>query len=329
LSDFMRLLKWNDSGEVIASYEPEFIPDDQLLSYGVSYLDEALIGILKSDLILVTAESGAGKTQFVTNIAMANIMRGKRVHMIALEARQHEIEARIKFSRLATAYYEDPTLNDKRQHLRYINYIRGRYNELLRPYFGLLKATGEMKNLKTYYREKSFNVEDMSTLIRTIKHETDLIIIDHVHYLDYDEEQQNQALKLIAKETRDLALITGKPIILVAHIRKQDLKNKTLAPHREDIHGSSDLGKIATAVITLGRGAPASTSKFRTYVRIAKSRDDGSLENYVAECLFDIKKLSYDKKYKVGYLSRDGKKLVPIEKKPDWMKNGTDNTNDT
>ena len=64
----------------------------ELLSFGVKFLDDAMIGIYPSDLVLFGAPTGAGKTQFCVNCIMANVNRGKKVHMIALEAEKAEIE---------------------------------------------------------------------------------------------------------------------------------------------------------------------------------------------------------------------------------------------
>ena len=79
----------------------------RILKFGVSYLDDALLGILPNDLVLIGAPSGAGKTQLCVNIANANLAEGKRVHVFALEAEQDEWERRIKYQMLCQAYYSD------------------------------------------------------------------------------------------------------------------------------------------------------------------------------------------------------------------------------
>ena len=81
---------------------------DGILSFGVQYLDDAMLGILKNDLILVGAASGGGKTQFCCNVALANVAKGKKVHYIALEAEDLEIERRIKYQLFARSFFSDP-----------------------------------------------------------------------------------------------------------------------------------------------------------------------------------------------------------------------------
>ena len=52
---------------------------DGILSFGVQFLDDAMLGILKNDLILVGAASGGGKTQFCCNVALANVAKVKEL----------------------------------------------------------------------------------------------------------------------------------------------------------------------------------------------------------------------------------------------------------
>ena len=88
---------------MFASSSSNFIDERQhrqknkLLKFGVSFVDDSLLGILPDDLILVGAPSGVGKTQFCVNLALANVSVGKRVHFFALEAGKYEIERRLKW----------------------------------------------------------------------------------------------------------------------------------------------------------------------------------------------------------------------------------------
>jgi len=306
---------------ILGNKRPVVSAKDRII-YGVDFLDKATGGIRKNELVMITAESGAGKTQFVTNIALANAKIGRKVHFIALESYNGEIQDRIEFNRLASRYYSDEN-KPNRTHvgrLRFSDFVDGKYNKLFdKLHDGATNGMG-LENLFVKYREKEFNIDSMKAIVPTISQSTDLVIIDHIHYFDYDEEQQNKALKFIAKEARDLALIHGVPIVLVAHIRKQDLKNKPLAPHREDIHGSGDLSKIATTVITLGRGEMIAAGQFTTYFRIAKSRIDGGLDRLAAMVTFDSHRLEYDKDFKVGLLTGFGQKFELLAEIPEWAK---------
>jgi len=315
---------FQDTRSTLLGADRPIVCDKDRVHYGVDYLDKALGGIRNSELVMITAESGAGKTQFVTNIALTNTRQGKRVHFIALEAYRGEIQDRIEFNKLAEKYYafENRPYMQQGLSLRFSDFVDGKYNKLFSHLHEGTEDGMGLENLFTYYRNDEFTIDSMKLVVTGIKDRTDLVIIDHVHYFDYDEEQANKALKFIAKEARDLALIHNIPIILVAHIRKQDLKNRPLAPHREDIHGSGDLSKIATTVITLGRGDIVERGRYITYFRIAKSRIDGGLDRYAAMVVFDSRKLEYSGDFKIGLLTGYGQKfeLLAGDMIPNWAK---------
>jgi len=48
---------------------------DNVVSYGIDFIDTDYIGILPHELIVVGADSGVGKSAFATNLAVTNINR--------------------------------------------------------------------------------------------------------------------------------------------------------------------------------------------------------------------------------------------------------------
>ncbi len=278
-----------------------------LLSFGIKYLDDAMIGILKNDLILIGAGSGGGKTQTCCNIARANVEKGKKVHYIALEAEYLEIERRIKYQLFAKHFFNDP--NRPQIHISFQNWMLGDFIESCAVYEAQAaqEFIAKYSTLFTFYKSDKFDVNDLITTVMECAEETDLIILDHVHYMDYDDNNENRAVKEIAKTARMLALEMGKPIILVSHVRKTDKNSTSFAPGLEEFHGSSDLYKIATKAITIGPGAIHADGKIETYIRIVKNRFEGSVTRYIGKCFYGSKDGSYKKEYQIGdaYQSRD------------------------
>jgi hypothetical protein len=157
------------------------------------------------------------------------------------------------------------------------------------------------QTLFTFYKTDKFDLNDLIATVMECAEETDLIILDHVHYMDFDErENENAAIKNIAKTARSLALEQGVPIILVSHMRKSDRHSLTLAPGLEEFHGSSDLYKIATKAITIGPGAITADGKIETYFRIVKNRFEGSVTRYLGKCYYNSKEGNYDSSYEIG-----------------------------
>jgi len=294
-----------------------------LLQFGIKYLDDAMVGILKNDLILIGAGSGAGKTQTCCNIALANVEAGKRVHYIALEAEYLEIERRIKYQLFAKSFFSDPE-RPKNIDISFQNWMLGDFIESCQ--FNEAKAASEFMNrfggLFTFYKSDKFDIQDLINTVMECADETDLIILDHVHYMDFDErENENLAIKKIAKTARDLALEQGKPIILVSHLRKEGRQTLTLAPGLEEFHGSSDLYKIATKAVTMGPGAISENGNIETYFRIVKNRFEGSVTRYIGKCRYNTKEGSYERSYEIGsaYQTRDtGFKQLDRHIYPKW-----------
>lgn len=296
--------------------------------FGNRFLDEALGCIFKHDFVLVGAETGAGKTQFSTNLALANAALGKRVVFFALEAEEHEIQSRLMYQTLAGFYFNDPH-NQKGETVTYTRYKKGKLGHVFEPYLEAAESilAAQLENIFPYYppREEEFTAESLeSTMIDCLGSKMDLVIIDHAHYFDYDADKENKALKTIAKTVRKMTLRYGLPVVLVAHLRKTDRRFRELAPGVEEFHGSSDLTKIATRVVTLGRGGPSKQFPgcFETFIRIGKNRYEGSTTAYVSKVFFDPRVNDYRKELVLGRLADMGREFVAVDRDdlPLWAK---------
>jgi RecA/RadA recombinase len=266
------------------------------LPFGVKFLDDAMIGVSKGDLVLIGGRSGGGKTELASHIAMTNALQGKKVYFFALEAERNEIADRIKYKILANCYFAQ-----KHSKGSTIAYDRWKAGLLAREFEPYVEAANEhikkLTNLFVRYGEESYTIDQYDRDILEIKNDADLIIIDHLHYFDLDEAQANAELKAIMKRIKFLALQYQTPVILVAHIRKQDRRFSGLVPDQEDFHGSSDVIKIATKAITIAsaynrrnmRAGPLVDGKataeeidlpagqFASYLKIVKNRRNGSV----------------------------------------------------
>lgn len=296
------------------------------LPFGVSYLDAVAGGISPNDMILMGGRSGAGKTQLATLIALSNAEQGRRVHYFALEAEPREIERRIKYV-LINRHISDWKRTDLYGRMNMLDWYMGRLDKDTQGIEEIVDE--EIKNrfstLFTYYRGKDFTVENFEKLFYAVQDKTDLVIVDHLHYFDFDDENENAAQKRIVKKIRDLALVIGKPVLLLAQLRKQVGNNVSLVPDQEEFHGSSDIFKIATKVITI---APAFDQKVRnpremlTYMRVPKCRLEGSRIRYTAQLCYNRTLNCYEPKFSIGQLIKGGKEFQPIENLddlPEWV----------
>lgn len=294
---------------------------ERIVSYGVNFLDDALGGMSQKDLVLVGAKTGAGKSQLVSAIAKHVAGLGNNVDMFALEAEKHEIARRIKFSMLAEEYFADPRrVATEPGQMKYGAWRRNELRHVLDMYEPLVRDRfkKELAGLRVHYREDGIYDHDrLEKEVKAVAKSTSLIIIDHIHYVDIDGENENAAYKRIIKTVRDLTLKHGIPIIVVAHLRKtQAFRDKALVPNNEDFHGTSDLTKIATTAILLGKAPPAMDQPVHlrpTYMRVTKSRIEGDLSWVCARTEFDTRYNRYNPGYDLGMLVDGDSDYEPLK----------------
>lgn len=303
------------------------------LSFGVKFIDAALKGIFPNDLILIGAKTGKGKTHLATLIAMENVAKGNTVHYFALEAEQDEIERRAKFSLLSEMVREGCRAVgnwDRADRMNYLDWYAGDLEDIAAQFEkpvsdALAKKYGK---LHTFYRESDFYAEHFDSLVQEIQGKTDLIILDHLHYVDSEDSNENRGYKAIVKKVRDVSLRAGKPVVVVAHLRKSDRRSGSIVPNEEDFMGTSDVPKMATRAILI---APAfdfdsgNPSLWPTYINPAKCRPDGSRTRFIGRVMFDSRTGRYSDEFDVGTLSPGGDKfeLADAKKLPRWAKEST------
>lgn len=299
-----------------------------VLPFGVKFLDAALGGIVKSDVIVIGAKTGVGKTELSRYIAMYNAVRGKRVHFLALEAEVNEIEQRTKYNVLADMVYHDKSISPMdRLRLNYMDWYMGRLDDMTKRHEATVDKilAEQLTKLHTLYRVSDFTVKQLEEKFDEIANETDLVVIDHLHYIDTPDPNENRGYKVIIKRVRDLALNLGKPVIVVAHLRKSDRHRPTLVPETDDFHGTSDIPKMATKAIMLApaRDQPSGARHiWNTYIAPVKCRIEGGRAKYVALVPFDATTNSYQDTFVLGQIINNGTEFEPLEhdKLPAWAR---------
>ena len=310
----------NRGRDLDVNYQDRITRGEKLLSYGVDYLDDALFGISQSDVVLVGAESGAGKTQLVTNVALYNAARGVTIDYFALEADKEEIEERIIYQIFCTILKRDG-----KRFVDYQDFAHGKHNEPIAD----LEAQDTFKKtyptLRTLYKNGDFTVDSFRVAyLRAVANGSNLCIVDHAHYFDWGDKNDNTGLREVVTTVRDMAIENKVPCLLVSHIRKPDYKTATLAPRLEDFHGSSELYKRATKAIMIAKGPYESTRGVGiTYANAVKNRFNGAATNLTGQLIYNYKTGQYEKGYELGSShTKRGKEFESISRAnyPLWAK---------
>lgn len=292
------------------------------LPFGIAFLDDLLCSIMPNDMLVIGAGTGVGKTELARSIATYNARQGKRVHYFALEAEQREIERRTKYVALARLVFEHGIRFSVP--FNYRDWYRGKFDAEL----GDIESEADdvirthYRTLFTYYRGARFGHEDIRRLMLAEQDNTDLLVLDHLHYVDNDDDNENRGMREIVMSIRDSALLVGLPVILVVHLRKRAQGSKALVPTEEDVHGSSDIAKVCTHMVLLAKCPESAQVPHRkhvnnTFMSVPKDRGDG-FKGMIALCGFDWRKKQYEDSYTLGRDVKGVFEPIDEEQRPWW-----------
>ena len=318
--------------DIKSAIEREAFVDEQLdyaqknlTEFGNAFLDDALLGILPNDLVIIGAKSGIGKTQLATQIAGYNVSACKKsVVFIALEAEPNEIELRLRYAVEAGLYFKDQH-RDRTVSVNYRNWRLGFLKQAMKKYReeSIHIFLQRYHKLHTVYRGEQYGYRELERTFDECREFADLIIVDHLHFLDLDGKDTHQEISKLMKKIRNLNLHYSKPVIALAHLRKDIIGS---VPALEDFLGSGDIGKVATTAIMISKepnGYDARNQIQKTIISIPKSRT-GALGNVVGCIDYSIKHQGYVNQYTLQRClkHRDNEKFEALnnDEIPDWAK---------
>ncbi len=210
---------------------------------GISALDRVITGLNKSDLIVLGARPGMGKTSFALNIARNVAMQaGKTVCFFSLEMSRDQLAQRMLSS-------EAPVESQK---LRTGELTEDEWTKLLNAGANLSKAN-------IYFDESAgITVPEMRAKLQRMK-KVDLVIIDYLGLMHSARPKENRAQE-VADITRSLKILAKDlrvPIIVCAQLsRATEGKGvKSHKPALSDLRDSGSIEQDADIVLFLYREA--------------------------------------------------------------------------
>lgn len=312
------------------NYDPKKAP-----MYGVTCLDHALRFILPNELVIIGADTGVGKSELALHIAKHNAKRGLNVYLFYLEGGEMEAVRRFKWGDFLAAYY-----SKYKAHIEYADWVTNQIplDIIVDVELNILpKMYQELygDRLSIYPMHDKFNVEDVYlSLSHDLKEGVEdkkkmfganLIVIDHLHYFNMEDDNGPEAQKLtnILRRCKDIADFHHIPVIVVSHLRKKT-KDRGF-PDNEDFHGSSNIPKISSTSIIISpsyRKESNATLIYPTYFRITKSRV-GIKSDYVIMNDYDLRQRIYLEQYDIYPINDKGHpSSTPFEKHnmPQWAR---------
>ena len=244
-------------------------PDKELyrgIPTGIRELDNTITGLNRSDLVIIGARPGMGKTSFALNIARhASVTCCKRVAFFSLEMSKEQLASRV----LSTEALVSGT--------------KLRTGELTENDWTRLVEAGDILSKAELYLDDSpgITVPEMKAKIRRLK-DVDLVIIDYLQLMSSAKRIDNRVQE-ISEITRSLKIMAKElniPVVTLAQLARAGEKRQEHRPVLSDLRDSGSIEQDADIVLFLYRDAyyaneaasPEEVDKNSAEVIIAKNR---------------------------------------------------------
>ena len=220
--------------------DPETADDYKGIPTGISALDKVLNGLNKSDLIILGARPGMGKTSFALNIARnVAINSKKKVCFFSLEMTRDQLAQRMLSNE---ASIESEKL---------------RTGELTTDEWTRLAQAGtNLSSAELYFDETpGITVPEMKAKLRRIKN-PDLVIIDYLGLMRSARATENRVQEVsdITRNLKAMAKELGVPVIACAQLsRGTETKGKSHKPALADLRESGSIEQDADIVMFIYR----------------------------------------------------------------------------
>lgn len=214
------------------------------LSTGLPDLDELTLGLNKSELVIIAARPGMGKTSIALNIALSVAMQQhKKVAIFSLEMSREQLVTRL-LSRAALVPSQ--------------NLFTGRLTD--QQWRDVSAAAGTLSACDILIDDNStLTVADMNAQCRTIK-DLGLVVIDYLQLMGsasnrggYSGESRTQAVSEISRMMKVMAKQLGVPVICLSQLNRASEARADKRPLLSDLRESGSIEQDADVVIGLYR----------------------------------------------------------------------------
>ncbi len=243
--------------------DPETREDYIGIPSGIGELDKMITGLNKSDLIILGARPGMGKTSFALNILRnVAVNTGRTVCMFSLEMTRDQLAQRLLSSEAG------------------IKSEKLRTGELDADEWTRLAQAGDNLSRASIFLDETSNitVPEMKAKLRRMK-KVDLVIIDYLGLM-HGAKQTDNRVQEISEITRSLKIMAKElkvPVIACAQLsRATEAKGKSHRPALADLRDSGSIEQDADIVLFLYRD---------TYYDSEKDPESDRSDPTQAECI--------------------------------------------
>lgn len=241
----------------------------ECVSTGYPWLDDKIVGLFKSELMVVGGETGLGKTTFVTSICYKAARRGIKTAVFALEDRLSDYG-------IKAVYFELGRIRKRKGYPHNYPWNAYRKNEITDPQYKTLRKEAEeaVKTSDLFFADvpTQMTIESLEKIIaNSVEKGVKLFLIDHLHYFDMMKGDKSKAdyIEEMMVRLKSLMNRTGARVILVVHYKKLDGKKPTVESFKDSI----SIPQNANYVVNIWRDRSESGSQFETTFYLPKVRN--------------------------------------------------------
>ncbi len=212
------------------------------VSTGFADLDHKLSGMQASNLVILAARPGQGKTAFVLNIAQHVAVTNKQaVGIFSLEMSKEELVDRLLVAQADIDAWRLKT---------------GRLTD--EDFSKLSEAMGELADGPLYIDDTpGLNILEMRTKARRlqIEHDVKLIIVDYLQLVDPGRRFDNrvQEVSIVSQSLKNIARELKVPVLAVSQLSRAVEARGTKVPQLADLRESGAIEQDADVVMFLYR----------------------------------------------------------------------------
>lgn len=212
------------------------------LPTGFKQLDEKTSGLQPSDLIIVAARPGMGKTAFALNIAQQSAVKaGASVLIFSLEMSQEQLGQRLiaMQARVESEKLKKGTLD-------------------LKDWDRINFALNELNNTKIVIDDTpGISIMEMRNKCRRLKAEQglDLIVVDYLQLMTFDgrADSRQQEISALSRHLKLLAREMNCPVIVLSQLSRAPELRQDKRPMLSDLRESGSIEQDADIVMFLYR----------------------------------------------------------------------------
>lgn len=261
-SSDVEVVKISDVLEPLVEDVGELMKEDKPIGLSTGYpeIDQNIGGLVNGELISLGGRPSDGKSALGMNIAENVAVNGVATLYFTFEMPAKSLAGRVVCSqgRVNNAILKTPSKVDQHEWSKFNAGVR-KANDL--PIYMAKMSRPKVSQVKAVARNENR------------KHPIGLIVIDHLHLMNHDNQNDVMGIANTTAELKGLALELDIPILLMSQLNRANSKETLRPPRLTDFRGSGAIEQDSDIAMLIHRDdSEDSELKGKALILIAKNR---------------------------------------------------------